>query len=90
MKIEISNKLIEGYKLKETDIKELIAIALYKYKNVPASVAGSILGINEFQFKVLFEKKGDLKHIDFTDEQLDILKNLKVSKINNTNIQKDI
>lgn len=90
MIIDINDEIIKNINLNESEVRELIAIALFRFKKVNASDAGSIIGLNEFQFKVLFEEKGDLKYSDYSEEQLNILKNLKVKKVNNINTKDDL
>ena len=57
MKIEISDEIAKKCQLDEKEALVLLAIALYKYKGIHGSLAGKIVGLNEFEFRSLLSKK---------------------------------
>lgn len=44
MKIEIDSSLMQKIGVDESEVKELLAIALYKYKGIHGSMAGRLIG----------------------------------------------
>lgn len=72
MKIEIDSSLMEKISVDENEAKELLAIALYKYKGIHGSLAGKIIGKSEFDFHALLSEKGVTVNYDVDDLIRDI------------------
>lgn len=75
MKIEIDSSLMEKIGVDEDEVKELLAIALYKYKGIHGSMAGRIIGKSEFDFHALLSEKGETVNYDVDDLVNDIKNN---------------
>lgn len=74
MKIEIDSTLMEKIGVDESEAKELLAIALYKYKGIHGSMAGKLIGKSEFDFHALLSEKGESVNYD-VDDLVDDIKN---------------
>ena len=74
MKIELDSSLMKKIGIDENEVKELIAIALYKYKGIHGSMAGKLIGISEFDFHSLLSEKGESVNYDVED-LIDDIKN---------------
>ncbi len=74
MKIEIDDALMKKIGVEEEEAKVLLAIALYKYKGIHGSIAGKIIGKNEFDFHALLSEKGESVNYD-VDDLIDDIKN---------------
>jgi predicted HTH domain antitoxin len=61
--------------VEELEAKELLAIALYKYKGIHGSLAGKLVGMNEFEFHTLVSEKGTTINYDVDDLVDDIKSN---------------
>ncbi len=74
MKIDVDSSLMEKVGVNEEEAKELLAIALYKYKGVHGSIAGKLIGKSEFDFHALLSEKGESVNYD-VDDLIDDIKN---------------
>ena len=74
MKIEISDEIADKCRLNEKEALEIFAIALYKFKGIHGSLAGKILGLNEFEFHNLLAEKGETVNYGI-DDLINDLKN---------------
>ncbi len=74
MKIEIDSSLMEKIGVDENEAKELLAIALYKYKGIHGSIAGKLIDKSEFDFHSLLSEKGETVNYD-VDDLIDDIKN---------------
>jgi predicted HTH domain antitoxin len=74
MKIEVDSSLMEKIGVDESEAKELLAIALYKYKGIHGSMAGRIIGKSEFEFHALLSAKGETVNYD-VNALIDDIKN---------------
>lgn len=74
MKIEISDEIAKKCQLDEKEALELLAIALYKRKGIHASLAGKIVGLNEFEFRALLSKWQETANYGI-DDLIDDIKN---------------
>ncbi len=74
MKIEIDSSLMKKIGVDETEAKELLAIALYKYRGIHGSMAGKLIGKSEFDFHSLLSEKGESVNYD-VDDLVDDIKN---------------
>lgn len=74
MEIKIDSTLMKQIGIDEEEAKELLAIALYKYKGVHGSIAGKIIGKSEFDFHTLLCEKGETVNYD-VDELMDDINN---------------
>jgi predicted HTH domain antitoxin len=75
MKIEIDSSLMKKIGVDESEAKELLAIALYKYKGIHGSMAGKLIGKSEFDFHALLSEKGESVNYDVDDLIEDIKNN---------------
>lgn len=72
MEIKIDADLMKKIGVDEKEAKELLAIALYKYKGIHGSMAGKIIGKSEFDFHALLSEKGEPVNYDLDDLISDI------------------
>jgi predicted HTH domain antitoxin len=75
MKIEVDSSLMEKIGIDESEAKELLAIAIYKYKGIHGAMAGKIIGKSEFDFHALLSEKGETVNYDVDDLVNDIKNN---------------
>lgn len=74
MKIELDEALMEKIGVDEQEARELLAIALYKYKGIHGSQAGKLIGKSEFDFHNLLAEKGENVNYN-ADDLVDDIKN---------------
>lgn len=67
MEIEIDDVLMRKIGVDEKEAKELLAIAIYKYKGIHGSLAGKLIGKSEFDFHTLLTEKGESVNYDLCD-----------------------
>jgi len=75
MKIELNDDIAKKCDLNESEVLELLAIAIYKSKGIHGSLAGEILGIGELEFHKLLSDKGETVNYDIDDLVDDIRSN---------------
>lgn len=75
MEIEIDDVLMRKIGVDEKEAKELLAIAIYKYKGIHGSLAGKLIGKSEFDFHTLLTEKGETVNYDLGDLVDDIQNN---------------
>jgi predicted HTH domain antitoxin len=75
MKIELDDSLMSKIGVDEREAKELLAIALYKYKGIHGSLAGKLIGMTEFEFHTFISEKGTTINYDVDDLVDDIKSN---------------
>ena len=75
MEIEIDDVLMRKIGVDEKEAKELLAIAIYKYKGIHGSLAGKLIGKSEFDFRTLLTEKGETVNYDLGDLVDDIQNN---------------
>ncbi|MDP5208123.1 UPF0175 family protein [Microbulbifer sp. 2205BS26-8] len=74
MNIEIDDALMTKIGVDEKEARELLAIALYKYKRIHGSLAGKLIGVSEFDFHNLLSEKGEAVNFG-VDDLVDDIKN---------------
>jgi predicted HTH domain antitoxin len=74
MNIEVDSSLMAKIGVDEEEARELLAIALYKYKGIHGAMAGKIIGKSEFDFHALLSDKGEVVNYDI-DDLVDDIKN---------------
>lgn len=74
MKIEIDDEIAKKCGMNEREALELLAIALYQINGIHASLAGKLLGINEFEFHNLLSARGKTMNYG-VDDLIDDIKN---------------
>lgn len=72
MKIEFPDDIAQKCDLSERELKELLAVSVYKLKGIHGAMAGKILGISEFEFHGLLEKYGSYVNYDTEAFQQDV------------------
>ena len=76
MKIDIPNEIAESAGLNEQEMKEFLAISLYKKKRISGVQGGKIIGSSEMEFHGLLDKYDE--HINYDiEDYLDDSDNLK-------------
>jgi predicted HTH domain antitoxin len=56
MKISIDDEMAKKCALTEVEVLQMIALSLYKSKNINAILAASLAGMGEFEFHQLLKK----------------------------------
>ncbi|OZG75174.1 hypothetical protein BTA51_01965 [Hahella sp. CCB-MM4] len=74
MRIEINDDIAQQCNLDEKEALELLAIAVYKAKGLTGSVAGKILGMNEFDFHSFLISRNETVNYE-SDNSLNARKN---------------
>lgn len=78
MKLELDDQIIAMTGLSEKEVKECLAVALYKLTGLHGVAAGRLLDISEFEFHGLLEKYGCYVNYDVQDflDDIETLKKL--------------
>lgn len=74
MQIEIDDEIALKCGIDKKEALALLAIAVYKNKGVHASLAGKIVGLNEFEFRHLLSARGEVVNYGVAD-LIDDIKN---------------
>jgi predicted HTH domain antitoxin len=72
MRIEIADEIATQCGVEAREALELLAIAIYKAKGIHGSLAGTILGISEFEFHSLLAQRGESVNYGVDDLASDI------------------
>lgn len=75
MQIEIDDEIALKCRIDKKEALVLLAIAIYKNKGVHASLAGKIVGLNEFEFRHLLSARGEVVNYGVDDLADDIKNN---------------
>jgi predicted HTH domain antitoxin len=67
MIIELDDEIISRAGLSQQEVKECLAVALYKLTGMHGTAAGRLLGISEFEFHGLLGKYGVYVNYDVED-----------------------
>ncbi len=78
MQLELDNQIIAMTGLSQKEIKEYLAVALYKLTGLHGAAAGRLLNISEIEFHGLLAKYGCYVNYDVQDflEDIETLKRL--------------
>ncbi|MDH5179690.1 MAG: UPF0175 family protein [Gammaproteobacteria bacterium] len=67
MRFEVPDEIAESAGLGEQEMKEFLAVSLYKKKRINGVQGGKILGISEMEFHGLLEKYDEYVNYDVED-----------------------
>lgn len=72
MIIELDDEIISRTGLSQQEVKECLAVALYKLTGMHGAAAGRLLGISEYEFHGLLGKYGTYVNYDVDEFAKDV------------------